>query len=172
MYLRYITILLLASGSATRSGLAQTVTPGGIVNAASFQAPLAPGSLISIFGSNLASASLAASTAPYPTNLGGVSVLVNGTLAAPLFAVSPGQVNAQLPYETPVGTATLSVNGSTPVSFTVAASAPGILIASSTRVLALNQDYSINGPEHPAQAGSVIMLFGSGQGAVSPPVAT
>src|SRR5690348_11023526 len=173
MYFRHFTILLLlASGGATQTGLAQTVTPGGIVNAASFQAPVAPGSLISIFGSNLAATTLAASTAPYPVNLGGVSVRVNGTLAAPLFAVSPGQVNAQLPYETPVGTATLSVNGSTPVSFTVAASAPGILMSSSTRVLALNQDYSVNGPEHPAQAGSVIMLFGSGQGAVHPAVAT
>src|SRR5579871_2660649 len=171
MSFRYFTILLLLA-SASQSGLAQTITPGGIVNAASFQAPVAPGSLISIFGSNLAATTQAASSAPYPTTLGGVSVLVNGTLAAPLFAVTAGQVNAQLPFETPVGTATLSVNGSTPVSFTVAASAPGILIASSTRVLALNQDYSINGPEHPAQAGSVIMLFGSGQGAVSPPVAT
>ena len=165
-------LLLLAIASTTQTGLAQTVTPGGIVNAASFQAPVAPGSLISIFGSNLAATTLAASTAPYPTNLGGVSVLVNGTLAAPLFAVSPGQVNAQLPYETHVGTATLSVNGSTPVSFTVAASAPGILMSSSTRVLALNQDYSVNGVDHPAQAGSVFMLFGSGQGAVNPPVAT
>ncbi len=171
MSFRYFTILLLLA-SASQSGLAQTITPGGIVNAASFQAPVAPGSLISIFGSNLAATTQAASSAPYPTNLGGVSVLVNGTLAAPLFAVTAGQVNAQLPFETPVGTATLSVNGSTPVTFTVAASAPGILMASSTRVLALNQDYSINGPEHPAQAGSVITLFGSGQGAVHPAVAT
>jgi uncharacterized protein (TIGR03437 family) len=101
-----------------------------------------------------------------------VSVAVNGTLAAPLFAISPGQINVQLPYETPAGTASLSVNGSAPVSFAVAASAPGILAYGSNRVVALNQDYSVNGPQHAAPAGSVITVFGTGQGAVNPPVAT
>ena len=170
--MRSFLVVLLLTAAVIAPNHAQTVTPGGIVNAASYQAPVAPGSLISIFGTNLATSTQAALSAPYPTSLGGASVLVNGTVAAPLFAVSPGQVNAQLPYETPAGTATLSVNGSAPVSFTVAVSAPGILMSSSTHVLALNQDYSVNGPGHPAQAGSVIMLFGSGQGAVNPPVAT
>lgn len=173
MCFRYLTmLLLLGSGSATQTALAQTVTPGGIVNAANFRAPVAPGSLISIFGSNLAATTVAATSVPYPTNLGGVSVMVNGSLAAPLFVVTPGQVNAQLPYETPVGTATLSVNGSTPVSFTVAPSAPGIFVYGANRAVALNQDYSVNSPQQPAPAGGVITVFGTGQGAVHPSVAT
>lgn len=173
MYLRdWTALLLVVSGGAIQAGRAQTVTPGGVVNAASFQAPVAPGSLISIFGTDLAATTLAATAAPYPTSLGGVSVVVNGSLAAPLFAVSPGQVNAQLPYETPTGTATLSVNGSARASFAVAASAPGVLAYGSNRAVALNQNYSMNGPQQPAAAGSVITVFGTGQGAVEPPVAT
>ena len=88
--------------------------------------PVAPGSAIAILGTGLAAAPVSATALPLPTTLGGVSVLVNGALA-PLFYVSPGQISAQLPYETPPGPATLSVNGSASVSFTVASSAPGIM---------------------------------------------
>src|ERR1017187_2694756 len=104
-----------------------------VVNAAGFQAPVAPGSVISIFGTNLANTTMPASLTPLPTTLGGVSAVVNGSLKVPLFYVSPTQINAQLPYETPTGTATLSVNGSAPVSFTVTASAPGTIVYGANR---------------------------------------
>src|SRR6266498_3512797 len=111
MYGRSISMLLLAVVLPLWTN-AQTVYPGGIVNGAGFQSPVAPGSVIAIFGNNLAPATAQASALPLPTSLRGVSVTINGTLLAPLFFVSGGQINAQLPYETPVGTATLSVNGS------------------------------------------------------------
>jgi uncharacterized protein (TIGR03437 family) len=166
----FLPLLLLAAFPA--GSYAQTVTPGGVVNAAGFQAPVAPGSVIAIFGTNLAAAPVSASALPLATTLGNVSVIVNGTLAAPLFYVSPGQINAQLPYETPTGSATLSVNGSTPVSFPVASSAPGIIVYGSDRAVAINQDYSLNAPEHPALPGGWITVYMTGQGAVHPPVAS
>ncbi len=75
---------------------------------------------------------VSASTKPLPTELGSdkVQVMVNG-VAAPLYYVSFGQVNFQIPYETGVGSATIEVvsNGKTSNAETVqiVASAPRIL---------------------------------------------
>ncbi len=81
------------------------IFPDGVVNAASYQAgnitqqdgtSLSGGSIISIFGQNLAYTPQTATVVPLPTLLGGTSVTVGG-IAAPLFFVSPGQINAQMP---------------------------------------------------------------------------
>ncbi len=162
--------VLLATAAFHAAAYAQTVSPGGIVNAAGFQAPVAPGSVIAIFGTNLAASTLPASSLPLPTMLGGATVLVNGKLPAPLFYVSPGQINAQLPYETPPGAATLIVNGGTPASFTVAPSAPGVLVYGANRAVAVNQDNTLNSPDRPALTGDWITVYLSGQGAVNPAV--
>ena len=90
--------------------LAQTPQIAGVVNAANFQPPVAPGALISIFGSNLATGQAEAHALPLPTNLLGTMVFING-IAAPLLYVSPSQINAQVPYEIPPNTsATISVH--------------------------------------------------------------
>ena len=167
-----IIFALLATALLSIAASAQTISPNGIVNAAGFQTPVAPGSVIAIFGSNLAAGSSAAPSIPLPTTLGGVSALVNGSLHVPLFYVSPSQINAQLPYETPLGSATLTVNGSAPAQFTVAASAPGIVVYGTNRAVAVNQDYSLNAPDHPAQPGGWVTVYMSGQGAVNPAVAS
>src|SRR5450759_3517353 len=172
MHFRNLLIGLLAMAACCTATYSQTITAGGIVNAAGYRAPVAPGSVISVFGSQLASTAVAASTVPLPTTLGGVSVLVNGSLKAPLFYVSATQINAQLPYETPPGTATLAVGGSAAVSFTVAASAPGIIVYGSNRAVAINSDNSLNGADHPAAAGNWITVYMSGQGMVNPAVVT
>src|SRR2546427_648804 len=82
-------------------GLAQvpSIANGGVVNGASFAAgsSVAPGSIISILGDNLAIASISAKDVPLPTSLATTSVRVNGMLA-PLYYVSSKQINAQLPY--------------------------------------------------------------------------
>ncbi|PWU06648.1 MAG: hypothetical protein C5B51_11815 [Terriglobia bacterium] len=166
----FLPLALLSSLAANVSG--QTASIDAVVNAADFQAPVAPGSVISIFGSNLARATEQAGGAPVPTTLGGVSVVVNGTLKAPLFYVSPAQINAQLPYEVLAGKNTIVVNGSSPASFTVAASAPGIITYGAGRAVAVNQDYSLNSPEHPAPVDGWMTVYMTGQGLVSPPVVT
>ena len=63
-------------------------------------APLAPGTVVRIIGSNLAASTEEATTAPLPTTLGGAQVLIGG-IAAPLSFASPGQINAQIPPELP-----------------------------------------------------------------------
>ncbi len=163
-------VKVLTAAASFCYGYAQTVTPGGIVNNAGFQAPVAPGSLIAIFGTNLAATPASASTLPLPTTLGGVTVTVNGNLSVPLIYVSAKQINAQLPFETPAGSATLSVSGSAPASFTVAASAPGILTYGNNRAVAINQDGSLNSVDHPAKSDGWVTVYMSGQGLVNPSV--
>src|SRR5262249_38331205 len=100
----------------------------GIQNAASFQQGFAPGMLMTIYGANLAGSTQSAKTTPLPTSMDGVSATVNG-VAAPLWFVSPGQINLQIPYETPAGTAFLAVNNNGNIDgtpFIVGTTAPGI----------------------------------------------
>lgn len=76
-----------------------TATTGGNLRGGQDAAKIAPGSLISIIGDNLADTTAQAPPhADYPTKLGGVEVFIDG-LRAPLSYVSPGQINAQLPWE-------------------------------------------------------------------------
>ena len=73
------------------------VLPGGIVNNASYQSTLAPGSLVSIFGQNLASGDAPSSaTEQLPYILGGSCVTLNN-VALPLLMSAPNQINAQIP---------------------------------------------------------------------------
>ncbi len=78
----------------------------GVVNAASRMAPVAPGSLATIFGYGFAPGMNSAPRAPtqggsaaLPTMLGGVSVKVNG-VPAPIYYADFQQINFQVPYET------------------------------------------------------------------------
>jgi uncharacterized protein (TIGR03437 family) len=99
-------ITLLAIGSiiwrlsgSRAAAVVQNSVPVSSVSAASFTggpAPLAPNSIVAGFGTQLATGTLAASTQPLPTSLGGTTVTVNG-VAAPLFFVSPNQVNFLAP---------------------------------------------------------------------------
>ncbi len=156
------------------------VEPGGVVDAASFMAPVVPGSLISIFGANLATGAQPATVIPLPFKLGSVSVSFNG-IAAPLLYVSPQQINAQLPWEVPVaGPVTVTVtNGafsSAPQSVQVGAFAPRLFAVSSYAV-AINPDGSLAAPtgaipgfsSHPATPGDTLLLLASGLGPVNPP---
>jgi uncharacterized protein (TIGR03437 family) len=149
----------------------------GILNSASFLPALAPGALITIFGSNLAAGTAQFSTTPLPVSLGGTSVSINGT-SVPLLFVSPGQVNAQVPYEANVGTAKLIVqsNGvsSTAVNFVVAATGPGVFTPpQSNHVLARNlADGTLNASETPARPGQYVTAYLTGQGLVDPKVTT
>jgi len=84
------------------------ITPGRVVNGASYLGDIAPGSLATVFGNNLSDAtyqgSQVFSNGAFATSVAGVSVSVNGT-NAPLIYVSPTQINFQVPWETQPGTA-------------------------------------------------------------------
>lgn len=146
----------------------------GIVNGASFTAgPAAPGSFISLFGQNLAQTTLTAPSYPLPAALGGVSLTIGGT-PAPLYYVSPAQINAQVPFEIAPGeTAAILTTGGVALPaapLTVQAAAPGIFANAGGWALARNADGSVNSAENGAAAGSAIAVYGTGQGAVTNPV--
>lgn len=89
-----------------RNAAEPTVNVDGIVNAASYSHTLAPGSLVSVFGTGLAGAVydqiFDTARREFPRTVAGVSVSVNGKFA-PLTYVSPIQINFQNPWDTPVG---------------------------------------------------------------------
>jgi len=192
--------LIFAAAVASAQSTTPIIAPNGIANGASFAAiPLTGGSLFSIFGSGLASQTASASTVPFSRSLGGVTVqFVNGstTIDAPISYVQPGtgtssQINAQVPWElvTPGTTATVNMvvsnNGvpsaSTPV--TIAPFSPGIFgynTASGTLAIAYTyQDGEFAWPAgsvaglttHPAVPGSLVIVYATGLGAVTPTIA-
>lgn len=150
---------------------APAVNTGGTVDAASFTQPVAPGSLISIFGSNLAASTQVAASVPLPLTLGGASVTVNNVPAYLIYA-SPLQINAQLPWETQTGgpvNVVVTVNGvaSAPQPVGVAQFAPALYEVGG-QALAAN----LNGTplsSQPATPGDTLVLYASGLGYVSPP---
>jgi uncharacterized protein (TIGR03437 family) len=81
------------------------ISPNGLVNGATGRSnssvPVAArGSLVSIFGSNLASTTLTANGVPVPKQLGSTQVFF-GNIPAPLLYVSPNEIKAQVPFELP-----------------------------------------------------------------------
>lgn len=152
-------------------GPVPAISPGGVVNAASFlpaPVPLAPGALISIFGVNFASGLTQASEVPLPTQMGGVSATVNGT-RMPLVFVSPNQINAQLPYDLREGAARVRVateqGASADETIVVGAAAPGIfMLPGGNRAVAINQDFSLNTAENAEARGRVLTVYMTGIG--------
>ncbi len=84
------------------------------VSAASYlRSAVATESIVAAFGSNLALGTLVAGTNPLPTSLGGTTVMVKDSAGmerlAPLFFVSPSQINYQIPFGTAPGTALVRI---------------------------------------------------------------
>ena len=110
-------------------GNSQSTTITAIANGASYAQAFAPGTLMTVFGTQLSSITRSAGVLPLPLDISGVSATVNG-VSAPLYYVSPGQINVQVPYETGTGLAILGVNNNGQVAsfpFTVAPAAPGAI---------------------------------------------
>jgi uncharacterized protein (TIGR03437 family) len=167
--------------------LAQTPTiqPNGVVNAAGSRSVIAPGSLISIFGSGLASGLSVSNSVPVSSKLGDVdSVMIGGT-AAPLVFVSDSRINAQVPWGVAPGQTNVVVSragvASPPMAVQVNQFAPALfsLNLGTQQAIATNADGTIVGPagslpgvsSHPAAAGDTITLFATGLGPVDPAMA-
>jgi len=151
----------------------KTVSAANAANGASDG--IAAGSLVSIYGTGLSNAATGAPGLPLPELRAGVSVEISGQLA-PVLYVSAGQINVQVPWEAPAGSASLSVtvNGAPAgqSTVTIQAAAPGLFLLFGGRAAALNQDYSINSQSRPAAAGSVLSAFLTGLGETDHPVPT
>ncbi len=171
------------SGSLMVYGLlSQKAAIGEVANAASgYTGPVAPGEMVAIFGTDLGSSTLVTdaevSTTPgkLSYNLKGTQVLINGT-AAPLLYARTDQVAAVVPYGvSSQKSLSLQVQyqgqGTATVQIPVAATAPGLFTVSgagSGQGAILNQDTSLNSAANPALRGSIVALYGTGQGQTDP----
>ncbi len=88
------------TGGVAANPAVPEVSAGGVVETAAYGTPVAPGDLVAIFGSKLASDTLSAQSLPLPTQLLSTSVLLGGK-TVPLFYASDGQLNAVIPYDLP-----------------------------------------------------------------------
>jgi trimeric autotransporter adhesin len=134
-----------------------------VVNAASgLPGALAPGEIFSLFGLGV-----------------GGTLLVNG-VPAPLLYTSSGQVNAVVPFEagtSGIAKVKIAVAGVSSAEWGIplAPAAPAIFTLNASGAgpgAVLNQDYSVNSAANPAAHGSIIQIFGTGQGVTSPPSLT
>ena len=132
---------------------------------------VAPGEVVTIYGSNLGPVDGVAFgfdplTGRLPTSGPGVSVAWND-IPAPLYFARADQLNVGVPYElegVSEARLTVTVNGlaSDPVAIPVVATHPGLFPA------VWNEDGTLNSPDHPAPAGSIVVLYATGQGATIP----
>jgi uncharacterized protein (TIGR03437 family) len=167
------------------TGLADQTVPRHItaLSAASYKPTLAPGEIAALFGLGLAANTAIATEQPLPTTLANVRVLIDGQ-AAPLFFVSPTQINFQVPRNTAATTVVPSVSSATALievysgnqliragAFQIAPSVPGFFTinASGTGAAAAVDAFTgARAPFNARQANgqpNIIAVFGSGLGA-------
>ncbi|HVW84152.1 MAG TPA: hypothetical protein VHB50_05710 [Bryobacteraceae bacterium] len=187
--------LLCAAGFTQLYAQSPSVSPGGVVNAATFAngQAVSPGSLVAIFGSQLAVQTAVAATIPLATMLANVSVTFNGE-PAPLSFVSGGQINAQVPWDTLNGTAgmanivvTNNATSSPPQPVLIGPVGPGVYATTDGHAIAVNATDStsdrygkIAAPAGsiqglttaPAHVGDVLIVYATGLGPVDSPIAT
>ncbi len=142
-----------------------------VVNAASFQSGIAPGSLFSVFGTGLSAQSASAQALPLPTTIGQTRVLVNGA-PAPLVYVAEGQINAQMPIGVPTNqpislTVTGAGGSSNTVTLNILPAAPGLFTSNGTEAIVQNQNGSLNSATEPAHVGEALVAYLTGGGAVN-----
>ncbi len=153
-----------------------SISLAGVVNSASNTlGPVAPGSIATAYG---AFGQLAPSTSPagpWPTTLAGLTMQFGG-VRTPLYYVSTGQVNFQVPWELAGQnqtslTATLSGQTSSAFEVNLAAFAPGIFSMNGQSTgpgAILDQSYRLVNSSNPATAGSsIIQIFCTGLGSVT-----
>ncbi len=150
-----------------------TVT--SVVNGASgIAGPVAPGELISIFGSGFGTSTTTVQSLPIPTTLDGVSVAIDGTALGLLF-IGAGQINAVAPAQLQPTTGhelvvTVGSASSSPFQITGAVADPGIFTPnSSSQAFAFNMNGSTNSSSNPAAPGSTLSVFFTGGGQTNPP---
>jgi uncharacterized protein (TIGR03437 family) len=166
---------------AGHGGLVSTLSPTqpwaprifGIANAAygPLGGRIVGGEAISIYGPHIGPTTPATAVADasgiMPNSLGGVQVTINGSPVTLLY-VSDSQVNAMTPLYLSGGAprVRVSFNGVNTADFvaTVMTAIPEVFRRADGTAAAVNQDGSINSPDHPAQPGSVVAIWATGIG--------
>jgi uncharacterized protein (TIGR03437 family) len=186
-----IHICVLAAGVSAQ---APVVVQNGVVNGASFTAgqPVAPGSLVSVFGDNLASSLASASSVPFSTELAGVTVQFNG-IPAPVRDTIPGtatsraQINTQIPWEALGGQSQGAVSvvvtrggvASAPQQVQLGMTGPGVFTTplGVGFAIVVNPDGTVAAPvgaipgllTRPGRRGEAVFFYANGLGPVDPP---
>jgi uncharacterized protein (TIGR03437 family) len=154
------------------------LTPNGTLH--SFDplvgAALAPGTIVAIYGQDLAALTSQPTIIPLPTTVNGTSVIIGG-MPAPLYYVSAAQINAQIPFELQPGQqyqVIVSANGAltTPDSIQLSAATPGLAAFSDGTLIAQHSDGSLVSATSPAQAGEYLVAYLAGMGGTTVPVAS
>jgi uncharacterized protein (TIGR03437 family) len=184
-----VAIIVTASASGFPSATSQIagavvpnavplLTPNGTLH--SFDplvgAALAPGTIVAIYGQNLAAQAAQPTSIPLPTAFNGTSVIIGG-MQAPLYYVSPGQVNAQIPFELSAGNqyqVIVSANGAltTPQPIQLSAATPGLAAFANGILIAQHSDGSVVSLTSPAKAGEYLVAYLAGLGDTTVPVAS
>jgi uncharacterized protein (TIGR03437 family) len=152
-----------------------------VVNAGNYGSDIAPGGLISVFGTNLSPVNMASSEIPLPTALANSCLSVNG-LPVPILFVSPDQVNAQIPFQA-IGDVTLILRTPGGISnnfnLVIEPNAPSVFeatIGSEANIptVVRNDDNELVTPSHPIHrdSGTALVIYLTGLGGTSPTVAT
>ena len=155
-------------------------TPAGVSSAASYQGgAVSPGEMIVLYGASLGPDTLIGaaldSSGKVATKLSGTQVLFD-SLPAPLIYTSAGQLSALVPYEVagrPSTQVQVLYNGQTTpaVTIPVTDAIPGLFTVDSSgkgTAAILNQDGLLNSAQFAAPPGSVVTLFGTGEGVTTP----
>ena len=140
-----------------------------------YKGPIAPGEMVTLFGSGLGPeqglATQASLETPFPTTAGGTEVTFDDK-PAPLVWVQDRQLNVSVPWSVAGPTTDVCVyrNGTKAncLAWPVAQVAPGVFMADSEYAAALNADGTVNSAENPAQPGSTVSIFANGLGPISP----
>ena len=162
--------------------LTPAITPGGIVDAASFTPAraVAPGSIVSVFGAHLSDTTGSAPQLPLPLGIGGVAFSFDipsagVSLPAHFHYVSPTQINLQVPWELAnysSATVKVIVNFTYSAEYTLnlATYAPGFFSYQSNGQLvaaALDLGYNQVTASHPVARGTTVQLYLNGLGPVN-----
>jgi len=167
--------------SLTTSATTPVIRTGAVVHGASQRSdvPIAPGSLVTLYGANLSESTTGLNPLPLPTESQGTEVLLGGQSLPILFA-SPNQINAQLPFSMPSNAALQVVvrrrdQISVPEVFVVASAQPGIFTknqqGTGQGIVVRSDQITLAEPGTPARPGEAVVIYGTGLGPVSQPVA-
>jgi uncharacterized protein (TIGR03437 family) len=148
-------------------------------NGASFREAVSPGAIATVFGTDLADEEILAATIPLPRTLAGAEVLVGG-FTAPLYYVSPLQINFQVPFEAPIGVAVpvqVIRNGvAGPESFMlIRENNFGAFLYDRSGIIdpiIVHGDGALVTPANPAQTGEFLVVYGTGTGGIQNPPQT
>jgi uncharacterized protein (TIGR03437 family) len=152
-----------------------------VTSAASYDVAIAPGQMVVVWGSHLGPDATALlgldGNGMVTTSTGGVRILFDG-VPAPMVYASSTQCSAVVPYFGATKATThvqVEYQGvrSDPVEFPLGATAPGLFSKDSSGTgqgSILNEDgVTVNSPAAPAHPGSIVVLWGTGEGITDPP---